>query len=207
MKTLYESLFDQEEIISNITDKTKIIGWFVDHDINMNSFEYWEKNIRFNRNGSIDIETPDLTFSLNYDGELPNYININHLNCNMVANITKADKLTLKGFPKSISAGVAITIVCEDTTELILPDIKIVPRSFSSILIYSDKLKSFKSMCKTHPNQYSFFCYNLSNVHFVYNGDFIINCSTKVFDRHIMKYPDKKFHIIKRDRLKNKPNY
>mgnify|MGYP003288642340 CR=1 FL=1 len=188
MKTLYESIFDEENIVNNMEVNAKqmrIINWFVEHDLDNWGYEFWKNVIDFNTDGTIDIlmNSDKVTnyfrinninvkkLLLNFDKCYPDFIKVNTFCGDILMDVTKADTLDLKWFAKQVLIPSSIRLVCEDTRKLIIPNsIKFQQDiQYTCILnIYSDKLSDIYFNTRSCPEEISFVCKNLENIDFKY---------------------------------------
>lgn len=176
MKTLYESLFDIENNINNIEDdvnKTQVINWFVEHDLDEHGYEFWESIIKFNANDTIDIlmnnDAKVRRILLNFDKCYPDYIKVNNFCGRILMDITKANKIDFGWFAKHISAPSSIKLVCEDTDKLIIPNTIKFERNDDTpcvLNVYSDKLSYIDFKTQYCPQELTFRCKNLNDVNF-----------------------------------------
>lgn len=191
MKTLYESIFDEENIVDNMEVNAKqmrIINWFVEHDLDNWGHEFWKNIIDFNADGTIDIlmnGNKSINYRrrigkqckmllLNFDNGYPDFIKVKTFSGRILMDITKAEKLNIKWFAKHILAPSTIKIVCEDTDELIVPNtIKFDKNSTfdTSFNIYSDKLSKIDFNGRTHANEVSLRCKQLNDINFKHIPD------------------------------------
>lgn len=188
MKTLYESIFDEENIVNNMEVNAKqmrIINWFVEHDLDNWGHEFWKNVINFNTDGTIDIlmNSDKVTnyfrinninvkkLLLNFDKCYPDFIKVNTFCGDILMDVTKADTLDLKWFAKQVLIPSSVRLVCEDTSKLIIPNsIKFEQDiQHTCILnIYSDKLSDIYFNTRSCPEAISFVCKNLENIDFKY---------------------------------------
>lgn len=191
MKTLYESIFDEENIIDNMEINAKqmrIINWFVEHDLDNWGQEFWKNVINFNTDGTIDIlvnGNKSINYRrrigkqckmllLNFDNGYPDFIKVKTFSGRILMDITKAEKLNIKWFAKHIISPSVIKIVCEDTKELIVPNtIKFDESShdYISFNVYSDKLNKIDFNNRTHAGEISLRCKQLNDVNFKHIPD------------------------------------
>jgi hypothetical protein len=183
MKTLYESIFDEETNMDNIdveSNKYKIIKWFMDHDLDNMPYKFWKLLIKFKPNQHIVIDSHSSEFIdycrknpkkngkivLNFDKEIPNYIKIDAFDGRILIDVTKAKKLDLSWFAAHISQNSVIELVCEDTEELIIPENIVFNNGYWGIKleIFSDKLHTVKFNCKELASKIGLFCSKLENI-------------------------------------------
>lgn len=214
MKTLYESIFDEENIMDNIdidAKQMRIINWFVKHDLDNWGYEFWKNVINFNTDDTIDIlmnsdkaigyfRKNNISIKkllLNFDKCYPDFIKVNTFCGNILMDIAKVDILDLKWFAKQVLTPSSIRLVCEDTSKLIIPNSIKFERDLQNTCaldIYSDKLSNIYLNTRSCPEKMAFICKNLENIDF--------------------KYPPKQVDILvkpelydKIDKLNDKPNF
>lgn len=176
MKTLYESIFDEETNMDNIdveSNKYKIIKWFIEHDLDQHGYEFWKSIIKFNTNDTIDIlmnsNTKVKRILLNFDKCYPDYIKVNNFCGRILMDITKASKIDFGWFAKHVSAPSSIQLVCEDTDKLIIPNTIKFERNDSTpciLNVYSDKLSYIDFKTQYCPQELTFRCKNLNDIDF-----------------------------------------
>lgn len=186
MKTLYESIFDEENIVNNMEVNAKqmrIINWFVEHDLDNWGYEFWKNVIDFNTDGTIDIlmNSDKVTnyfrinninvkkLLLNFDKCYPDFIKVNTFCGDILMDVTKADTLDLKWFAKQVLIPSSIRLVCEDTSKLIIPNsIKFEQDTQKTCIlnIYSDKLSNIYFNTRSCPEEIAFLCKNLEDIDF-----------------------------------------
>lgn len=214
MKTLYESIFDEENIVNNMEVNAKqmrIINWFVEHDLDNWGYEFWKNVIDFNTDGTIDIlmNSDKVTnyfrinninvkkLLLNFDKCYPDFIKVNTFCGDILMDVTKADTLDLKWFAKQVLIPSSIRLVCEDTSKLIIPNsIKFEQDTQKTCIlnIYSDKLSNIYFNTRSCPEEIAFLCKNLEDIDF------------KHPPRHASMWV--KFELANKiDKLNNRPNF
>lgn len=214
MKTLYESIFDEENIVDNMEVNAKqmrIINWFVEHDLDNWGQEFWKNIIDFNTDGTIDIlMNSDKAINyfrinninvkkllLNFDKCYPDFIKVNTFCGNILMDVTKADTLDLKWFAKQVLIPSSIRLVCEDTSKLIIPNsIKFEQDTQKTCIlnIYSDKLSNVYFNTHSCPEEIAFLCKNLKDIDF------------KHPPRHASIWAKSEL-VNKIDKLNNRPNF
>lgn len=232
MKTLYESIFDEENIIDNMESNAKqmrIINWFVEHDLDNWGQEFWKNVIDFNTDGTIDIlmNSDKATnyfrinninikkLLLNFDKCYPDFIKVNTFCGDILMDITKADTLDLKWFAKQVLIPSSIRLVCEDTNKLIIPNsIKFEQDTQKTCIlnIYSDKLSNIYFNTRSCPEEIAFLCKNLKDIDFKHPPKYATmwvksELANKIDKLNSRPNFDIEVIILRKEQLESKPKY